>query len=614
MVPEFSTKVSSRLRLAAVAVLLGHFACLVHLSYTDFATYDEVGNIAAGLSYWETGQYHLYSVNPPLFKTVATLPVWLAGPDVGMLDVADVPGARPEHELGDKFARANAAQYRIYVFLARLFVIPWSLGTGFILYCWLKRLANPMAALIGLTLWCFEPNILTHGHLVTADSPSAFGAALAGYTLWRYFNETTWEKAICAGLALGLAQALKFTLVVLYPLWLVLSIWAIITVRHDPMKLRIVKVLAQLLSMYLISFLVIGITYEFEGVGRGIGELPFVSTTFKGKQGPSPGNRLAGSWVGMIPSPFPEHYIRGIDVQRHGFERYENDSIRNFLFDEWKSGGWWYYYLVAAAVKTPLGTSILALIGFVFLARRWRSFPPLTLPILLSVPLVVLVLVSANTSMNKHLRYVLPAYPFLIVAAASPFAFWASLSVYVRGSLLCLLLASVGSVLFQYPHMLTYFNEAVGGPIGGHRYLSGSNVDLGQDLWRLRQWLEAHPDQRPLGLVYHNCVDARIAGLEFYAPPALPPTATASLDETANRRVGPQPGRFAVGVRYLQGSGGRVPDGRGGFFPVPQGGYTYFKHFRPIAIVGNSFYIYDLTLEDVNRVRIDLGLRPLKIP
>lgn len=47
----------------------------------------------------------------------------------------------------------------------------------------------------------------------------------------------------------------------------------------------------------------------------------------------------------------------------------------------------------------------------------------------------------------------------------------------------------VASSLWIYPHSLSYFNESIGGPLNGPEYLLGSNVDWGQDLRYLRNWM-----------------------------------------------------------------------------------------------------------------------------
>jgi hypothetical protein len=51
------------------------------------------------------------------------------------------------------------------------------------------------------------------------------------------------------------------------------------------------------------------------------------------------------------------------------------------------------------------------------------------------------------------------------------------------------LLATTYSTLSVYPHSIAYFNEASGGPENGHKHLLHSNLDWGQDLLIVRNWM-----------------------------------------------------------------------------------------------------------------------------
>lgn len=56
---------------------------------------------------------------------------------------------------------------------------------------------------------------------------------------------------------------------------------------------------------------------------------------------------------------------------------------------------------------------------------------------------------------------------------------------------LCLLATAV-STLRVYPHQLAYFNEFAGGPENGYKHLLHSNLNWGQDLGLLRDWMKLH--------------------------------------------------------------------------------------------------------------------------
>jgi len=164
----------------------------------------------------------------------------------------------------------------------------------------------------------------------------------------------------------------------------------------------------------------------------------------------------------------------------------------------------------------------------------------------------------------------------------------------LRGLLvLALLLWSVGSSLHVYPHSLSYFNELAGGPDNGHRHLLDSNIDWGQDLLFLKEWVESHPEAASLGLAYHNYIDYRVCGTEYASVPPDPPT-NVPLEKVASARFGPHPGYFAVDLHSLKA-----------------GRYKYFERFQSIAKAGYSIFIYHITPEQAEQARRAMGLPPL---
>jgi len=194
---------------------------------------------------------------------------------------------------------------------------------------------------------------------------------------------------------------------------------------------------------------------------------------------------------------------------------------------------------------------------------------------------VVLTLVSSQTGFNHHLRYVLPIFPFVFiwaskVARAVELKHWKIAS--LAGAAL---IWSVGSSLYYYPHSLSYFNELVGGPKGGHYHLGNSNIDWGQDLLYLKRWLDEHPEAQPLHLAFDCWYDPKLAGVEYIGRPP------------ANS---PQPGWHAVSVNQIHNRSGE---------------YEYFLHFEPVGMAGYSIYIYQITLDEANRVRRERGLPEL---
>lgn len=609
------------MRRAIVAgVLAIHIVLLLDGAWRNFVTVDESALIAAGLAHWETGQYGVYRVNPPLPRMMATLPVHLGGAgSQGASEVAyeDVPAYRSEWRLGDALAQARWADYLGLVRLSRLAGVFWSLLGAWVIYRWAGELYGPWAGCLGLVLWCFGPNILAHAELVTADVPATTAGLAATYAFWRYLPNPTWWRALVAGLLLGLCQLTKFTLLVFYGvwplLWLIHRLWppGDTGERTSPVRTQ----LGQGAVLVLLSLLVINLGYEFKDTCWRLEEYPFVSRLFAGSPpegakayviGTS-GNRFRDSRLGRIIVPLPADYVRGIDVQRRDFETL-GKRMPSYLAGEWRDAGWWYYYLYALAVKVPLGVWALVAWGIVLTLRghpssaRWQDELTLWVP-----ALTVLILVSSQTGFNHHMRYVLPLFPFVVVSTSKVGYFLRPARWKAGLAVVAFLGAAVVSSLWVHPHYLSYFNELAGGPDNGHNHLLNSNIDWGQDLLFLKDWLDEHPEAKPVGLAYFNLVDPRIAGVEFTLPP-YGPAAGLPDDEETGLRLGPQPGYYAVSVNYLHGFSFPTPDGKGGRVGPPGHAYEYFQHFRPIAKAGYSIFIYRVTLQEANRVREEYDL------
>jgi len=590
---------ASLCRFVVVLLLTIHALLLLYGIHCHFATRNEVAHVPAGLAVWETGTFSLYRVNPPLWRMLAVLPALAAQPKTDFDDLSDAPSLRQEWDAARRFADLNKSNYMDLIRLARLAGVAWSLLGGWLVYRWASELYGQDAGLVALALWCFGPNILAHAQLVTPDMPATVSGLAATYVYGRYLRRGDWDHTIWAGLLLGIAQLTKFTLLVLYPVWALLFLLYSLdrdkrTFRAVPLRTRIV----QGVCIVLLSLLVLNAGYAFDGTGTPLGEYQFVSRMFNGlpaeeSGGPPPmGNRFRDSWMAALPVPLPVDYLSGIDVQRRDFEGHMPPS---FLAGEWKKGGWWYYYLYALAVKVPLGTLALVLWGLLLFVLRRPAGPRLLDELTLWLPaLAVLVLVSSQTGFNHHMRYVLPLFPFVLIAASKTACYLQSAQ-WKRGLLvLALLLWSIGSSLHVYPHSLSYFNELAGGPDNGHRYLLDSNIDWGQDLLFLKEWVEAHPEAASLGLAYFNFIDYRVCGVEYASVPPDPPT-YASLDEAEGARYGPHTGYFAVDLHSLSEGGG----------------YTYFQRFQPIAKAGYSIFIYHITSEQAEQARRAMGLPPL---
>ena len=554
------------------------------------------------------------------------MPVVLSDPTMQWNSYRSDLTLRPEWTLGREFIHVNddgGGLWFWYFVLARGAAIPICLIGAYVCYRWASELYGRASGMLALGLWCFSPNVLAWGATICPDAPAAALGVAGCYLFWRWLQRPTWPRAIAAGVMLGIVELTKFTWIILVPLWPVLWIAWRLGNREDRSSMpeegqegagrRTAwgRESQQMAVILLVGLYVINTGYGYEGSFQRLGDFTFVSRTLAGEDsmadGGAGGNRFANTWLGVVPVPLPVNYVGGIDLQKLDFE----EGKWSYLRGEWKHRGWWYYYLYAALMKIPLGTWAL---GFLALgltigslgtsdtpaegrgegySAGWRNELVLLLP-----AVVVLVFVSSQTGFSRYFRYVLPCFPFVFiwiskVARSITLRHW---SVAAIGG--AAILWSLGSSLYYFPHSMSYFNELVGGPTGGHYHLVDANVDWGQDLWYLKRWLDEHPEARPLQMAYLGFVHPRHFEIEYERPPQGPQPGVRYTEGDADvGQLGPRPGWYAMSVHRIHSN---TED------------YLYFLRFRPVAMAGYSIYIYHITLDEANRVRRQLGLPELK--
>jgi hypothetical protein len=142
------------------------------------------------------------------------------------------------------------------------------------------------------------------------------------------------------------------------------------------------------------------------------------------------------------------------------------------------------------------------------------------------LPAAVLFIASAGSSYNIGVRHLLPAYPFLALGAAAVLARLAAAGprrAAVAAVLLSALpLSAAAETLRIHPYELSYFNPLAGGPEGGRKILTDSNVDWGLDLRRLAVELRRRGVKDPT-VVYFGGDDVpyRVGVPDFSADPRV---------------------------------------------------------------------------------------------
>ena len=520
---------------AAVALMLSaHAALAVHSLLRENATVDEVAHLPAGVSYWQKGTFRLYHHNPPLVKLVAALPVLASDPKTDDLYKMKAWEGESQAAFGQYFARENAPRYFELFDRARLVMPLFTVLGGLVVFAWSSRLYGTGGGLLSLALWCLCPNILAHGRLVTGDGAATAIGAGATYLFWRYQKHPTWTRAALVGLALGVAQLTKFSMILLYGFWPLLAALRFAIDRDwEGWPRRLAVGLGRWSMMVALSVVVIDAGYAFEGVGTPLGRLEFACRSLTRPVPPGMArptsensllgnawryrvNRFRGTALGSIPSPLPRHYLLGFDEQK-----LETEGIPTYHFDptlphdESKvsgytvyldgrlslDGGWWYFYLATLAYKVPEGTwALVALSGLVLILSKRSRAPWADELTLLVVPVGVLGAMSFLTDICIGLRYVLPIFPYAFIACGKVVPWAVGTPGRWKGPARALvggcLLATAAATATIHPDYLAYFNRGLRRPRPGGRASDRQQPGLGPGPRQARPLAEGEPPRR----------------------------------------------------------------------------------------------------------------------
>lgn len=424
---------------AALLAVLG--ALLLWEAWGDSLTYDEGKYIRSGYCAVERGIVDLEPTNPLGFK--------LAG-GIGTALVAPRHSDRCSGALPVALFDVSPGNLRALVFAARLPAVGLTLLGVMLAFAWARAMLGRAPALLALGLLATEPNIVGHGHLVTGDVPLAVGSlgCLAAHWRWSVTGRRRWV-GVC-GAAVGFALLSKASALYLLPI-----IGLIELLRWRLRQARLVEVAVVALAVAAIAWLVVCAAY-----------LPFRDVL-------SPaGSPPAAHWLA------PASYLHGLRFQ---LAHVSAGSTYNYLNGEVRVGrGFWTYFLEALLLKSTLGMLALVLIALVVTAKKRLTQEWLYL----WMPALVVLVVTTAGRVDIGVRYLLPIYPLLAISAGIPLtARRIPRDRLALVAMACAALAAASSLLHAPSH-LGYFNELAGER--PERYLADSNLDWGQDAWRLR--------------------------------------------------------------------------------------------------------------------------------
>jgi hypothetical protein len=496
---------------AAVPLLAAFAALAIGGVRNKSPTYDEPSHVTGGYSYWLTGDYRLNPENGNLAQRWLSLPV--------LLSRARFPALDQEKWTHPDTGGVNLAQEFFYdsgndpdalLWHARLMTVVLGVALGWVVYRWSRRLFGWRGGLVSLALYCFCPTLQAHGALASMDVAAALFFSLAVAGVWAVLHRVTVWTLLGSTLAAGCLSLTKFSAPLLVPMAGLL-------------------VAVRLLRGGRLPVCWAGRTYQFRGRRRqalvfagaallqavGVWVLIWACYGFRFTAfGEGPPGRFDREWSVVLDQPgvaapvlraarahrlLPEAYLYG-----QAFVLRFSDRRAAYLNGQCSYTGWWYFFPYCWAVKTPLpvmGVLFLAVATLPLRAKRvgWRLARALYRTAPLWILLGVYGVAAMRSNLNLGIRHLLPIYPPLFILAGAAGG-WFARPTWKVGVVLAVLLAlQVRECLAIYPDPLAYFNQLVGGPANGYRHLVDNNLDWGQDLPALRDWLESHGLNRPDG-------------------------------------------------------------------------------------------------------------------
>jgi hypothetical protein len=410
-----------------------------------------------------------------------------------------------------------------------------------VVWLWAKSIIGDAGAAVATLLLVANPNVLAHAGLATTDIACTATITLALFLAVRWVESPTMGRALSFGAGAALAvgsrlSALAFVggaLLVCYALYAWVAQRA--TIERRPQSPR---VSAQLGASALLFVLTLWAIYRF-----AIGPM-------------HPGGA-------SVPAPA---FLSGVDT----FLLHGSSGHPSFLLGTPANRGWWYYFPVALAVKTPIPLLLLSIVGAVVAfadvksRRDWRTVVPVAAAL-------TMLAISTTVRVDLGVRLILPMYPLLSIAAAQgAMRLWSERpSLAPRAAISALLAWSLLIVVRAHPDHLSYFN-ALAGDHPEH-VLVDSNLDWGQDLYRLRDTIVARGIRDTVRVAYFGTADVAAAG--------VPNARELGLHERAT-------GWIAASETYLAGEWvGRAYDWLLDYPPVARVGPSMRLWYIPPAVV-----------------------------
>ncbi|MBI3034911.1 glycosyltransferase family 39 protein [Candidatus Woesearchaeota archaeon] len=580
-------KIDKKVAFVVVALLLAFLLQSIVTLKTTSLTFDEPATMTIGYYFWQYKDTSLHIFHPTLSFLMGGFPMLFF--DVKMPYSYKECEDKGIYRCADDLMFRDGNNAELLGFYSRIPFVVASLFLGLLVFFFAKEIYGAKAGVLALALYSFSPTILAYNTIILTDLIVALFIFSTMYFLWKLvLKGHTATRLVATGTSLGLALASKFTAVMLIPIIIFILSVKIFKSKSKKNQLKIFSV--YFIIILLLGFAVLHATYFFDVNSiansvpeRNINDIEKLLNE-KFEEG-SIAKKSAEFLAYDLKAPMPV-YVAGFVGQN----LIQSEKIRkSYLNGEIYAGGKWQYFFEVLLIKTPIPLLIFFIASMLFSIRQFKR--ELINNLFLLLPIIVFFGIFVNVNFNLGLRHVLPIMPFMLVFASKVIniKFKNSIHNLISKILIFLLLAwYIISALFVMPDYMAYFNEFVGMD-NGHKYLLSSNLDQGQDLKRLAEYIKSNNIGK-VKLSYHGTFDPKYYNISYELLPmesyiAWGPGYTLydppeSYKEDCRKKYG----IIAISVSNLHN-----------FNLKNESCFKWLNSYKPIKKAGYTIYVYNIT-------------------
>ena len=434
-------------------------------AWRDAPTVDEAVDIASGVTSVVRHDLRLNPEHGVLARILPAVPALFAHP---IVPKGEAYRSDDWFDHTDDFIRANDEAGRLHtvVFLSRLVPLVEGLAVAGLLYLLAARLFGPWSGVLAASLWLTTPVFIGFSHVVSIDIAFTVATLAACLALLRYLEHRSDGRAVVVGLALaGVLLTRHIGLALLGAIVAVVAVTGRRAARD--VALRQVGVVA--LTPWLFVWVIVRVVAPFTPGGAAGAQLDGIIAAGKAQSGLV---RL------VLAIPWPKEWAAGLAF---GVLAADGRQPAYLLGQSWTGSKWW-YFLGATVVKLTLVVIVAMIVG-ALAVRRFPAEVRRNVIAAIVVPAITIYVAISIQPLDRGLRYAFPfvALSFVVAGAAATIE-----PVRLRRvGLGALAVTQAAALAVSFPHSIAWtpppFQPA-------YRWATDSNVDFGQDAWRVDDW------------------------------------------------------------------------------------------------------------------------------